>query len=144
MIGDAALHCGRNSQALMHAAQVVVGELRGEGAFQVVPALAETVRGVAQGEALGSVEPRHPETTELRSLPPPALSHAAHYLHHQQTLERMGEGVARRGRGRGIFDRVLERGSLVRLNGPSGQTRHLKLEDPWQGVQNGLGFPKPT
>src|SRR5207247_7850066 len=29
-----------------------------------------------------------------------------------------------------ILDRVLERGRFIRLDGPSGRTRHLKLEDP--------------
>ena len=29
-----------------------------------------------------------------------------------------------------ILDRILERGRLIRLDGPSGRTRYLKLEDP--------------
>jgi DNA replication protein DnaC len=28
-----------------------------------------------------------------------------------------------------ILDRVLERGRFIRLDGPSGRTRHLKLEE---------------
>ena len=32
-----------------------------------------------------------------------------------------------------IPDRVLERGRFIRLDGPSGRTRHLKLEDPLPG-----------
>ena len=28
-----------------------------------------------------------------------------------------------------ILDRILERGRFIRLDGPSGRTRHLKLED---------------
>jgi hypothetical protein len=28
-----------------------------------------------------------------------------------------------------ILDRVLERGRLITLDGPSGRTRHLKLDD---------------
>ena len=38
-----------------------------------------------------------------------------------------------------ILDRVLERGRFIRLDGPSGRTRHLKLEEPLPGcktVQN--------
>ena len=34
-----------------------------------------------------------------------------------------------------ILDRVLERGRFIRLDGPSGRTRHLKLEDPCQGAR---------
>jgi hypothetical protein len=51
-----------------------------------------------------------------------------------------------------ILDRVLERGRFIRLDGPSGQTRHLKLEDPLPGSaerfrisgKNGSEFPEPT
>jgi DNA replication protein DnaC len=41
-----------------------------------------------------------------------------------------------------ILDRVLERGRFIRLDGPSGRTRHLKLEDPrvkpFKNVTRGL------
>jgi hypothetical protein len=51
-----------------------------------------------------------------------------------------------------ILDRVLERGRLIRLDGPSGRTRHLKLEEPLPGTtdrfrisgNNGSEFPEPT
>ena len=51
-----------------------------------------------------------------------------------------------------ILDRVLERGRFIRLDGPSGRTRHLKLEDPLPGNgerfrisgKNGSEFPEPT
>src|SRR5215471_9009220 len=52
-----------------------------------------------------------------------------------------------------ILDRVLERGRFIRLDGPSGRTRHLKLEeDPLPGGterlrisgKNGSEFPEPT
>ena len=51
-----------------------------------------------------------------------------------------------------ILDRVLERGRFVRLDGPSGRTRHLKLEDPLPGSTErlrisgirGSEFPEPT
>ena len=51
-----------------------------------------------------------------------------------------------------ILDRVLERGRFIRLDGPSGRTRHLKLEDPLPGSterlrisgKNGSEFPEPT
>jgi hypothetical protein len=33
-----------------------------------------------------------------------------------------------------ILDRVLERGRFIRLDGPSGRTRHLKLEEPLPGA----------
>src|SRR2546428_3795225 len=50
------------------------------------------------------------------------------------------------------LDRVLERGRFVRLDGPSGRTRHLKLEDPLPGSTErlrisgirGSEFPEPT
>jgi DNA replication protein DnaC len=51
-----------------------------------------------------------------------------------------------------ILDRVLERGRFIRLDGPSGRTRHLKLEEPLPGAterfrisgNNGSEFPEPT
>src|SRR5215472_3483834 len=51
-----------------------------------------------------------------------------------------------------ILDRVLERGRFIRLDGPSGRTRHLKLEDPLPGSterfrisgKSGSEFPEPT
>ncbi len=51
-----------------------------------------------------------------------------------------------------ILDRVLERGRLLHLDGPSGRTRHLKLEDdllpsPDSARISGIGvpeFPEPT
>ena len=51
-----------------------------------------------------------------------------------------------------ILDRVLERGRLIRLDGPSGRTRHLKLDAPLPGAaerfrisgNNGSEFPEPT
>ena len=51
-----------------------------------------------------------------------------------------------------ILDRVLERGRFIRLDGPSGRTRHLKLEVPLPGStervrisgKNGSEFPEPT
>src|SRR2546427_579003 len=51
-----------------------------------------------------------------------------------------------------ILDRVLERGRFVRLDGPSGRTRHLKFEDPLPGSTErlrisgirGSEFPEPT
>ena len=51
-----------------------------------------------------------------------------------------------------ILDRVLERGRLVHLDGPSGRTRHLNLEEALPAVAqrariSGIGapeFPEPT
>jgi DNA replication protein DnaC len=51
-----------------------------------------------------------------------------------------------------ILDRVLERGRFIRLDGPSGRTRHLKLEELLPGAterfrisgKNGSEFPEPT
>jgi hypothetical protein len=51
-----------------------------------------------------------------------------------------------------ILDRVLERGRFIRHDGPSGRTRHLKLEEPLPGAterfrisgNNGSEFPEPT
>ena len=51
-----------------------------------------------------------------------------------------------------ILDRVLERGRFIRLDGPSGRTRHLKLEEPLPDSterfrisgKNGSEFPEPT
>src|ERR1700739_2156856 len=51
-----------------------------------------------------------------------------------------------------IRDRVLERGRFVHLDGPSGRTRHLKLEQvlPSKAERlrisgiNGSEFPEPT
>jgi hypothetical protein len=51
-----------------------------------------------------------------------------------------------------ILDRVLERGRFVPLDGPSGRTRHLNLEEASlskaerlriSGI-NGSEFPEPT
>jgi len=51
-----------------------------------------------------------------------------------------------------ILDRVLERGRFIRLDGPSGRTRHLNLEEPLPGGperfrisgKDGSEFPEPT
>ena len=51
-----------------------------------------------------------------------------------------------------ILDRVLERGRFIRLDGPSGRTRHLKLEETLPGGterfrisgKSGSEFPEPT
>jgi DNA replication protein DnaC len=51
-----------------------------------------------------------------------------------------------------ILDRVLERGRFIRLDGPSGRTRHLKLEEALPGSTErprisgirGSEFPEPT
>jgi len=51
-----------------------------------------------------------------------------------------------------ILDRVLERGRILHLDGPSGRTRHLKFEDellpsPDSARISGIGvpeFPEPT
>jgi DNA replication protein DnaC len=51
-----------------------------------------------------------------------------------------------------ILDRVLERGRFIHLDGPSGRTRHLKLEEVFPGNSerlrisgiNGSEFPEPT
>jgi len=51
-----------------------------------------------------------------------------------------------------ILDRVLERGRFVHLDGPSGRTRHLKLEEASPAIAqrlrisgiNGSEFPEPT
>ena len=51
-----------------------------------------------------------------------------------------------------ILDRVLERGRFVHLDGPSGRTRHLNLEEasPAKAERlrisgiNGSEFPEPT
>jgi len=51
-----------------------------------------------------------------------------------------------------ILDRVLERGRFIQLDGPSGRTRHLNLEEVWpasperlriSGI-NGSEFPEPS
>src|SRR5262249_11243025 len=51
-----------------------------------------------------------------------------------------------------ILDRILERGRFIHLDGPSGRTRHLKLEEILpakperfriSGI-NGSEFPEPT
>ena len=41
-----------------------------------------------------------------------------------------------------IFDRVLERGRFVHLDGPSGRTRHLNPEETLPEKQNGSEFPE--
>ncbi len=51
-----------------------------------------------------------------------------------------------------ILDRVLERGRLIHLEGPSGRTRHLNLEDSLLAKRervrisgiSGSEFPEPT
>ena len=50
-----------------------------------------------------------------------------------------------------ILDRVLERGRFVQLDGPSGRTRHLNLEEVWPKQErlkisgiNGSKFPEPS
>jgi hypothetical protein len=51
-----------------------------------------------------------------------------------------------------ILDRILERGRLIHLDGPSGRTRHLNLEEilPAKSERvrisgnNGSEFPEPT
>lgn len=51
-----------------------------------------------------------------------------------------------------ILDRVLERGRLIKLDGPSGRTKHLKLDQAFpQGPEGARipgtsvpGFPEPT
>jgi DNA replication protein DnaC len=51
-----------------------------------------------------------------------------------------------------ILDRVLERGRLITLDGPSARTRHLKLDDPLSSSNESLRisgkgspeFPEPT
>jgi DNA replication protein DnaC len=51
-----------------------------------------------------------------------------------------------------ILDRVLERGRFIHLDGPSGRTRHLKLDEVWSATEkrlrisgiNGSDFPEPT
>lgn len=51
-----------------------------------------------------------------------------------------------------ILDRILERGRLITLDGPSVRTRHLDLEDPLSQTENqlrisgkaGSEFPEPT
>jgi DNA replication protein DnaC len=54
--------------------------------------------------------------------------------------------------GAAILDRVLERGRFIHLDGPSGRTRHLNLEEALQAKServrisgnNGSEFPEPT
>ena len=51
-----------------------------------------------------------------------------------------------------ILDRVLERGRFIQLDGPSGRTRHLNLEEVWPAAAdrlrisgiNGSQFPEPS
>jgi len=51
-----------------------------------------------------------------------------------------------------ILDRVLERGRFIQLDGPSGRTRHLNLDEVWPATEerlrisgiNGSKFPEPT
>ena len=51
-----------------------------------------------------------------------------------------------------ILDRVLERGRFVQLDGPSGRTRHLNLDEVWPAAGerlrisgiHGSKFPEPT
>jgi DNA replication protein DnaC len=51
-----------------------------------------------------------------------------------------------------ILDRILERGRLIHLDGPSGRTRHLNIEDPLPATANRARisgiivpeFPEPT
>ncbi len=51
-----------------------------------------------------------------------------------------------------ILDRVLERGRFIHLDGPSGRTRHLNLEEALPAKServrisgnNGSEFPEPT
>jgi hypothetical protein len=51
-----------------------------------------------------------------------------------------------------ILDRVLERGRFIHLDGPSGRTRHLNLEEAVLAKSgqvrisgnNGSEFPEPT
>ncbi len=41
-----------------------------------------------------------------------------------------------------ILDRVLESGRFIHLDGPSGRTRHLNLEETLPEIQNGSEFPE--
>src|SRR5215472_12897466 len=51
-----------------------------------------------------------------------------------------------------ILDRVLERGRFIQLDGPSGRTRHLNLEEVWPATTerlrisgiNGSEFLEPS
>jgi len=51
-----------------------------------------------------------------------------------------------------ILDRVLERGRFIQLNGVSGRTRHLKLDEVWPAAADRARisgksvpeFPEPT
>jgi len=51
-----------------------------------------------------------------------------------------------------ILDRVLERGRFIQLNGVSGRTRHLKLDEVWSAAADRARisgksvpqFPEPT
>lgn len=51
-----------------------------------------------------------------------------------------------------ILDRVLERGRFIHLDGPSGRTRHLNLDEVWPVTEKrlrisgicGSEFPEPT
>ena len=58
---------------------------------------------------------------------PPTLSEWGKVLH--------GEDLAA-----AILDRVLERGRFIQLDGPSGRTRHLKLEGVWPATAERLRF----
>jgi hypothetical protein len=67
-------------------------------------------------------------------------------------LNEWGKVLHDEGLAAAILNRVLERGRFIRLDGPSGRTRHLKLEDPLPGNterlrisgKNGSEFPEPT
>ena len=73
-------------------------------------------------------------------------------LHNQQDNERLGKVLHDEDMAAAILDRVLERGRFIHLDGPSGRTRHLNLEEILpagadrariSGI-NAPEFPEPT
>lgn len=57
----------------------------------------------------------------------PASEKAAHDFHHQQTTASGGKVLHDEDVAAAIRDRVLERGRLIHLDGPSGWTCHLHV-----------------
>ena len=52
MIRDSRFHRGRHAKAGMYAAEIVIGEVQGDGSLQVLPFLAESVRKPSQSANL--------------------------------------------------------------------------------------------
>jgi hypothetical protein len=70
----------------------------------------------------------------------PSFEKAAYDLYHQQALSEWGKVLHDEDLAAAILDRVLERGRFIQLDGPSGRTRHLNLEEVWPATAERLRF----